>query len=1058
MAYLTKILDSFYKEESLSNIISGTTDFILPKGVECPILIEAVNIEGHDFVLSYHGTPLHVRCDEEPGFKLPSRGHFDKLIWIQSINQETKQIKLMYLKCGNGVELDMEDGNGLEIGYGNDVILKEQNNIQNIPSKLLNRFSFEYDGSFYIFIETYPNSDDMFQIQGLTNRASIKKENGVWKLDNYNKKSFPKKYSSFQELEVRKLSNFKFVEESESKEALAIISEREKSNATILKLWAIYSTKEKERAEEYQTKVGKVKYNVIKYPQPHVCRIRITVSEQQKDAIFYNRAQFLKSSFQCGDIDEHNRYDVKSINPDGSIDIVDEYENLPRYGELTISTIGNVFIDKRRMNALKKLRQYPNLVQRNLLFAIEDQMSAAIVNKLPHHYKPITVRTQKFLKEKFCIEDPTQDQKDAIEIALNTPDLAVIQGPPGTGKSTVIAAICDRLLEIAEKEEENQNNKKLILVSAFQNDTVEHIASKIYTLGLPTVKVGRESQTIHAEDQVIEHLKKSIDSALDYYSEKAQPRFSVKLARLKELFIKEHSITEIKDEVDSILAESDMDEEIVDDWNLFKEYSHDDERRFNKELSILEALKTGASEYDASVYRNIRKLLRSSIKLDDEDRKFLEETIDPIEPTTEQLSILQGIKNKYLNDYKTNDESLGYSSLPNWFDRAIAYASKQEALNIQDKDTFMCSALESIRDNLKGNDSYIRSSIQNYGETLAATNQTAGSKEVRQLKFEDVILEEAARSNPLDLLIPMMVAQKRIIMVGDQKQLPQILERDVENEALSTFDDQEVIAKNRNIYQESLFDIIFKNLEKGANPIRYKTLTTQFRMHPVIARFINDIYYPNIKLQSGIRNMEAKKQHHMNLPWVKDKVAVFCNVPAECGGEKGRSKIRPVEAERVVKILCELEKDPAFKNLTVGIITFYAKQVDEIFHAASKFGFSEYETDGSYSISEKYKMTADGREKLRIGSVDSFQGKEFDIVILSTVRSNDFERSDDNVNKVFGFLTLSNRLNVAFSRAEKLIITVGDAKMFSDEYAKTYVRGLYEFYTNLSVGKYGNRI
>ena len=142
----------------------------------------------------------------------------------------------------------------------------------------------------------------------------------------------------------------------------------------------------------------------------------------------------------------------------------------------------------------------------------------------------------------------------------------------------------------------------------------------------------------------------------------------------------------------------------------------------------------------------------------------------------------------------------------------------------------------------------------------------------------------------------------------------------------------------------------------------------------------------------------------------------------------------------------------------MGIITFYAKQVDEIFHAASKFGFSEYETDGSYSISEKYKMTADGREKLRIGSVDSFQGKEFDIVILSTVRSNDFERSDDNVNKVFGFLTLSNRLNVAFSRAEKLIITVGDAKMFSDEYAKTYVRGLYEFYTNLSVGKYGNRI
>lgn len=1058
MAYLTKILTDFYKEESLGNIISGTTDFTLPKNVECPILIEPVKLEGRDFAFFYRNVPFHVICDDAPSFKLPSSGHFDKLIWIHSINPETKIVKLMYLECGNGLELEMEDGQGLEIGYGNDIILKEQNNIQNLPSILLNRFTFEYDGSFYIFIETFPNSDEMFNIQGISKRAIIKKENGKWKLDNFNRRSFPKNYNKFRELEIRKLSSLKFVEESESKEALAIISEREKSDATILKLWDIYSEKERERADNYRDKVGKVNFNVLRYPHPHICRIRITVDGQQKEAIYYNRAQFLKSSLQCEGSDEHNRYDVKSINPDGSIDVIDEYENLPRYGVLMISTIGNEYIDKRRKNALRTLRTKPNLVQRNLMFAIEDQMGAAIVNKLPHHYAPVTDRTRKFLKEKFGIDEPTQDQKEAIEVALNTPDVAVIQGPPGTGKSTVIAAICDRLLEIAEKEGENSNSQKLILVSAFQNDTVEHIASKIYTLGLPTVKVGRESQTIHAEDQIIEHLRKSIDSALDYYSEKAQPRFSVELARLKDLFIKEHSITDIKDKIDSILAECGMDEEIVEDWNLFKEYTLEDERSFNKELSILESIKTDASKYDSSVYRNIRKLLRSSIVLDDEDRKFLDETIDPVEPTAEQLDTLQKIKEKYLSEYQTSEESLGYSSLPNWFDRAIAYASKHETLSIEDKDTFMCSVLEAVQKDLKGNDSYIRCAIQNYGESLAATNQTAGSQEVKQFKFEDVILEEAARSNPLDLIIPMMLAQKRIVMVGDQKQLPQILERDVENEALSTFDDQEVIARNRNIYQESLFDIIFNNLKKGASPIRYKTLTTQFRMHPVIAKFINNVYYPEIELLSGIHNMEAKKQHHLNLTWAKDKVAVFCSVPAEYGAEKGRSKVRPIEAEKVIQILTQIEKDPASENLTVGIITFYAKQVDEIFQVAEKNGFAIQEPDGSYSIAEKYKMTADGREKLRIGSVDSFQGKEFDVVILSTVRSNDYERNDDNVNKVFGFLTLSNRLNVAFSRAEDLIITVGDAKMFSDEYAKTYVRGLYEFYTNLSVGKYGNRI
>ena len=80
-------------------------------------------------------------------------------------------------------------------------------------------------------------------------------------------------------------------------------------------------------------------------------------------------------------------------------------------------------------------------------------------------------------------------------------------------------------------------------------------------------------------------------------------------------------------------------------------------------------------------------------------------------------------------------------------------------------------------------------------------------------------------------------------------------------------------------------------------------------------------------------------------------------------------------------------------------------------------------------------------------------------MILSTVRSNVIERTHDNYKKVFGFLTLENRLNVAFSRAQKMLIVVGDGNMFSDDYAKTYVEGLFEFYTQLTThAEYGNRI
>jgi superfamily I DNA and/or RNA helicase len=133
-----------------------------------------------------------------------------------------------------------------------------------------------------------------------------------------------------------------------------------------------------------------------------------------------------------------------------------------------------------------------------------------------------------------------------------------------------------------------------------------------------------------------------------------------------------------------------------------------------------------------------------------------------------------------------------------------------------------------------------------------------------------------------------------------------------------------------------------------------------------------------------------------------------------------------------------------------------------LYEEAMKSGFVTRGTDDSFEITKEYKTTTDGRERLRIGTVDSFQGKEFDIIILSTVRSN--ELPPDNVTEkaarsAFGFLTLENRLNVAFSRAQKLLIVVGDGNMFNNELAKTYVEGLHEFYTNLSTNKeYGNRI
>ena len=100
---------------------------------------------------------------------------------------------------------------------------------------------------------------------------------------------------------------------------------------------------------------------------------------------------------------------------------------------------------------------------------------------------PVSALTDFVRRKVFPRTPPTPMQEEAIRVALNTPDIALIQGPPGTGKTTVIAAILERLNEMADKRESIRGQ---VLLTGFQHDAVENLMLRLAINSLPVPKFG----------------------------------------------------------------------------------------------------------------------------------------------------------------------------------------------------------------------------------------------------------------------------------------------------------------------------------------------------------------------------------------------------------------------------------------------------------------------------------------------------------------------------------------------------------------------------------------
>lgn len=1097
---MAKILDlvEYYKQEVLKQSIKGTIVSSSGSNIDKSINKEDVLYFEEQTVdhikFSRKGTIVTVRPVEDYDLQESDIATEFNNLYIVS-KRVDDSINIDRLRCIKGKILPVQQ----YICISNEYIRKLSANIDPVEEcRKLKRNLVFWDGKYeYLIIETFPPTSEnkrFITLHGLSLRATVEIVNGKWVITKTTKNNLTKKHSKFLEYHIQRYNAVNVLEETEAKAALTALDEDEKNGgSTLLALWQKYSELERLEKENLRDQLSSMKFTLLEYLPNGRTRVKLNVSAdvwktfvQHKDDLIGERLELvtkknIPKDYPDEELVEQTPFIIKSINDKREIEVSDECYLIKKDGLFVLSTVGDETMDERRNNALDTIRYRANQVLRALRLAIEDQADKILTRKVHEPYDAITERTDSFLKKEFGIssKDLTKDQIEAIRIALNTPDIALIQGPPGTGKTTVVAAICDRLEEEAEKDPNFDERKKLFLISAFQNDTVEHIASKIKTHGLPTPKINknigdvRKEGGLRAEEKFIKEITTTLVKKSEELLTANKRRISVELTNILVLLKEGKSINRVKTYIDDIIRTYDLPEELSKEWTQNVSDEVIENRSNEKLIEILEAFPKDLEEYQLFGKTALARVIQK-VEFTKDEKDTLRKMAIAKNITEEDINGMLVIRDKYLNELKTKPQTIKDDSfMEPWLNKAIDYFVEKEETSYEDPDTFFAAIIDSIIKDLHGNDEHILSSLKEYSSSIAATNQVAGGKAVSDVgNVHNVILEEAARSNPLDLLIPMTKADDRIIMVGDQKQLPHMLEPHIADEAVAGVKDDELRVQYRKGYEESLFGRIFTNLKKdGVVPQRQIMLKKQFRMHPVIGNFISHVYY-NDELESGNTEMQP---HGLSFSLVKDKVAVFDDLPQSAGKEeKERSKYRLPECARVLEILDCIFSDPQGKNLSVGVITFYAKQRDTILEMASQDGrtYTEDAGEGTYKISEEYRNFSDGKERLRIGSVDSFQGKEFDVVILSTVRSNDIMPSDrtsiqNEIQRVkerkkvdiseeeakenllrqkYGFLMLENRLNVAFSRAKRLLITIGDGSMYQDDDAETYVNGLFEFY------------
>lgn len=328
-------------------------------------------------------------------------------------------------------------------------------------------------------------------------------------------------------------------------------------------------------------------------------------------------------------------------------------------------------------------------------------------------------------------------------------------------------------------------------------------------------------------------------------------------------------------------------------------------------------------------------------------------------------------------------------------------------------------------------------------------------KRKSRIEFTTVIQDESSKATPAELVLP-FVYGNRAIVIGDHRQLPPMLDKEEFEETLDyaykiskNNEDREQIDLLKD-FVESHFDEMeishFQKLYEHIDNSLKGSFNLQYRMHPDINEVIEQFYREDGGLRCGLIypkdlgvndpdiSNPSSRYHGIDIPGLigHNTHVLFINTSSPEMLD-GTSRVNYGEVETIDKLLTKFEQSSSFlrylskftkdEDKQIGVISFYGKQIKQL-----------------RTVAREHSSLP-----IRVSTVDRFQGMERNIVIVSMVRSNIIQSSRNQQpdkkrypelgypkQSSLGFAQSPNRLNVALSRAKRLLVIVGNRELFSN--------------------------